>query len=70
MSDPGLKEVGQAILGNIRGLEKHGSAGLESLLPTPSDPHIPPGLSLLQAPPLECSGKVGILIPILQVKKL
>ena len=69
-SDWGLKEVGQATVGSIRGLEKYGSAGLESLLTTLSDPHVPPGLRLSQAPPLEHSGKFGILIPILQVKKL
>lgn len=48
MADQGLREVGQATLGNLGRLEKYGSAGLESLT-TRSDPYIPPGLSHLQA---------------------
>lgn len=52
MADQGLREVGQATLGNFGGLEKYGNAGLESLT-TRSDPYVPPGLSHLQTQSLE-----------------
>ena len=52
MSGQGLREEGQAMLGNLGGWRSKEVPAWSSLLTSHSDPHVPPGLSLLQAQPL------------------